>query len=179
MDSTIFHKASDGWYMCGCGFHTPTIDTSHTSTELRGYCNYGMKAIEDHKYQCICGKILDDSILGKRHAHTGECANKAIEYQRYTCKLCDVECHDAHRLKKHQQTTRHKNKINDPLFCITCDIRCLSKALMEAHIKTKKHTRLLEEPNLPLHCEICNITCPSQKTIRAHLQTKKHMKNLT
>jgi hypothetical protein len=181
MDVNIYHKVSDGWYACGCGYDTPIMDTSHISNEIRGYCNYGMKAIADNKYQCICGKILDDSIVGKRHVRNSVCSTKAIEYERYTCKVCDIECHNTYTLKKHKQTTRHKNKVDDPLFCNICDIRCLSKALMETHIKTKKHQNMvasgkIAEEKISLHCETCNITCPSQATMKTHLQTNKHLK---
>lgn len=178
MDQSIYKREYDGWYVCGCGYKTLSYDTSHFSKIVTGYCNNGMKSVEDGKYKCVCGKIIDDCILGKRHSHTGLCIKNAERFEKYTCKICDVECHTLYDFDKHQKTQRHINKVDDPLLCKTCNIRCSSKTDFETHLATKKHKRLSEGPSLNLECSTCNIKCLSQAQMKKHLETKKHLKKM-
>jgi hypothetical protein len=178
MDSEIYHKGTDGWYICGCGFESLDNDLTHLCSIIKGYCNNGTKAIADNKYKCICGKILDNPINGKRHCHGGICVEKAKELELFSCKICDVECHTKYELARHEKTKRHKNKVDTPLLCKTCNIRCDSKTDYETHLNTNKHKRLLESPNIDLECKLCNIKCLSQTQVLTHLKTKKHLKKM-
>lgn len=96
--------------------------------------------------------------------------------------ICNITFEYECDLKKHQKTKTHIEKENGtykdiPLECKVCNIRCLSRALMETHLQTKKHLSMVESPVLDLECKVCNIKCRGQKEMRAHLETKKHKKN--
>ena len=178
MEAIIYHKSLDGWYICGCGFESTENDLTHVSSLLSCYCNNGIKAILDNKYKCICGKILDNPIIGKRHCHSGICVKNAKELELFTCRLCDVECHTAYELMRHEKTKRHNDKLNQPLTCKICNITCSSQNQIKAHFETPKHKEreLTKQIQLDLECAICKIKCRGQKEMQTHLQTKKHLK---
>ena len=176
MDINIYHKEADGWFVCGCGYHNITQDSHHLSRVIIGYCNNGMRAISDKKYQCICGQIFNNSKDGNKHVFNGTCMERAIKVISYTCKVCDVECLSKYYLEKHNKTQRHLDKINEPLLCKICNIRCSSQNKYDEHTKTKKHLARVESPALDLECKICNIKCLSQMQIKKHLETRKHKK---
>lgn len=177
MESNIYHIATDGWCICGCGYVSITPDDLHLSHVLTGYCNNGIKAIPDNKYRCVCGKILDDSEAGKKHSHSGMCVKNAERYILFRCTICDVECHTKRGLDTHTKTQRHLNKVDDPLLCKICNVKCTSDLKYKSHLKTKKHIARLESPPIALECTLCNIKCLSQAQMKKHLETKKHTKN--
>lgn len=169
----------DGWHMCPCGFICPLPEEIHISKLFIGYCNLGMRIGLEGRYECICGKIFDNTDESTRHAKRGYCMQDAHTKKLYTCKICDIFCHTKYQLKRHETTQRHKDKIDDPLLCKICNIRCSSKTKYEEHLQTKKHLSRLSEPQLDLECKMCNIKCLSQKQMKTHLATKKHIKRST
>lgn len=179
----VFMVDTDGWFICGCGYATldKVCREPHISRHIKGWCVNGIKLDPETKFKCICGKKFNNIEDSKTHAIRTICANRAIEYELYTCKTCDVECRNQSRLNRHNKTKHHlkltQNIKKDEIRCDTCVVVLGSKKLYETHIKTKKHIRLSTEAPLSLTCGVCNITLNSQKQMKTHLATRKHKKN--
>lgn len=185
MENTPFTKDDSGWYICGCNYSCILSGIqNHMSDIFTGYCIEGIRKGKDSLYQCICGVPFEDWESCEKHLQKadGKCLRDSIKYKSRSCEVCDLEFRGQVELDRHNLTKSHIERSNGTfkeidLYCKICDIRTASKALMETHLKSKKHKRLLVEPSIPLECSTCNIRCISQAQIRVHLATKKHLKN--
>jgi hypothetical protein len=178
-------KTVNDLFVCPCGYHTSDVDQvdCHFSIKYKGYCHNGIGYFND-QFKCICEKSFDSfedteehCILKKRRCMYN---NEVIEQTR--CKVCKLNFEFPCDLKTHQKTKTHKEKASGlykdiSLHCNLCNVSCLSRNLMESHLKTKKHIARLESPPIALECTLCNIKCLSQAQMKKHLETKKHTKN--
>jgi hypothetical protein len=185
-----FMKQINRVIVCPCGFDL-YIDNIHelsshiSCTHPKGYCNNGMNFIE-HKITCICGKSFDTFDQAEEHVKLKKrrCMNNYLTVYETTCQVCKISFENKNQLNRHEKSNRHIEKLNGtykdiPLYCKICNIHCLSRNLMEQHLQTKKHKRLVESgecvgKKLDLDCKICNVKFTSQTQIRSHLNTKKH-----
>ena len=176
----------DDMYICVCEKKFATFDDIETHYKLKkGRC-FGNYIVMLNTRCQLCKITFECKYDLERHKTTKLHIKK--ETGVYTdislhCNVCDIQCLSKSHMKKHIETTRHKNKIDDPLFCKTCKIRRPNAKEFETHIKTKKHQTMIASgkvagEKISLHCETCNITCPSQATMKTHLETNKHIKLL-
>ena len=93
---------------------------------------------------------------------------------------------------KFNQTLTNKIIENKIIYkCETCNITCKNENLLEAHNKTKKHSKNLnkdnltsksknkdacEKPQCNFYCETCDFTTSNKKDYNRHLMTRKHKK---
>ena len=60
--------------------------------------------------------------------------------------------------------------------CLICDYKCSKQSNYNAHLLTRKHTRMTNavENAKSLECKLCNFVCCKQSNYNIHLLTKKH-----
>ena len=97
--------------------------------------------------------------------------------------------------EQHRNGKKHADKVRkiaegasgttSVLKCDICNITVTSSALMETHLKGKKHLKALggsapdgtaAKPAEPITCDVCKLTVHSQQLMDAHLLGKKHLK---
>ncbi len=140
-------------YVCVCNqFRTTDLKkiSSHMS-EFEGFCQRGIKCINQDKFECICG----DQFLEKKDGF--DTRMRAYNH------VCD-------QLEKKRQVCiiKFKNK------CQKCNLQLDSPSALKIHYKSKSHLNF--ETKVDLHCKICDIHYRGQKEMKLHLQTKKHIK---
>lgn len=77
------------------------------------------------------------------------------EKKNIYCEVCDLKFNTEKLLEQHNDTKKHKNKINNQMveknaektpifFCKKCDFKCSKKSEYDRHALTIKHRRLTE-----------------------------------
>lgn len=86
-----------------------------------------------------------------------------VAIKRYICHTCNLVCPDAQRLKNHNDSQRHKDKVAG----ITTTARPDNQIRRQRNITSDRHP-----------CEVCKHSYSSKPALTTHLKSKKHANKL-
>jgi hypothetical protein len=125
--------------------------------------------------------------------------NKIIKTPYYYCNTCNISCDNIKLFEKHNETTKHKKKVEMDIFsevlekiptnpnlliCEKCNYNTISKKDFNKHLLTPKHKirinpniKIPKNPNNGFTCK-CNKTYKHLSTLCAHKKLCKIKENI-
>ena len=113
--------------------------------------------------------------------------NEKNEKKNIYCDVCHVKFNTEKLLEEHNDTKKHKNKINNEMveknsektpkfICKLCDFKCCKKNEYSRHLETNKHKRLHETTKKTPFIEkkIFNCICGNKYNHHSSLAKHKH-----
>lgn len=114
--------------------------------------------LEQHKYKCEqCRFYTDHQSVWKRHIETTlhKTGKRKIRCDKrdepHKCPQCFYKTHQITALQHHiisaHSDSEKEKKEKFKYYCDLCKVGSLQKSLFEKHLKTQKHTKMMEYIN--------------------------------
>lgn len=99
-------------------------------------------------YKCeTCNFETYDEALAEKHEDSKE-HKKAMDFAKYYCKTCSIQCRNLSEYMFHTKTQKHLNNVRltpKSFNCEACQYETLIKQNYEKHCSTKKHQAKVSE----------------------------------
>ena len=99
-----------------------------------------------------------------------------VEYRKFYCNECDVQCPNETVFNNHCKTSRHKKLSNIVIVCQMCNYETSNISHMRQHEESKGHREAVKNGGKQngYECTICEYTTQFKSHYQQHINTKRH-----